>query len=281
MSKPLGLVAASDASPVSGAPRRLAPSWARPSRKWIARLVAWAAVLGLWEVLAAALGPELFPGLGAIVSDGLPQVFELGYHVTLLSSVGQMLLGFGIACGVAIPLGALMGASRVWNDLLQPYAYGIYVTPREALVPLLIIVFGTDVSFRVAIVIIFSAFFPMVNTAEGVRQVVRGPLAEMARSICTSRWRFFTSVLVPGALPYLVAGLRLGLGMAFNGIVIAEIWTSVGAGGALNSLASSRQLPAYFALTGLVAILAILSYSLLGVVEQRLRVRFGQVDVKP
>jgi hypothetical protein len=59
--------------------------------------------------------------------------------------------------------------------------------------------------------------------------------------------------------------------MAFNG----------GAGGALNSLASYRQLPAYFALTGMVALLAIASYSLLGLLERRLRVRFGQVDEQP
>jgi NitT/TauT family transport system permease protein len=281
MTKQVGLVAAGDAPTAPTSSRSSALRWPHASRKWVARLVAWGALLALWEVVAAALGPELFPSLGAVITDGVPQVFEQGYHATLLTSLGQMLLGFGIACGVAIPLGALMGASRIWNDLLQPYAYGLYVTPREALVPVLIIVFGTDVSFRVAIVIIFSAFFPMVNTAEGVREVIHGPLADMSRSICTPPWRFFTSVLVPGALPYLAAGLRLGLGMAFNGIVIAEIWTSVGAGGALNSLASYRQLPAYFALTGMVALLAIASYSLLGLLERRLRVRFGQVDEQP
>jgi ABC-type nitrate/sulfonate/bicarbonate transport system permease component len=190
------------------------------------------------------------------------------------------LLGFLIACVVAIPLGAMMGASRVWNDLLQPYAYGLYVTPREALVPLLIIVLGTELQFRIVIVILFSAFFPMVNAAKGVAEVVHGPLAEMSRSICTSRWRFFASILLPGSLPYLIAGIRLGLGMAFNGIVIAEIWTSTGVGGALNSLASYRQLPAYFALTGMVAVIAIASYSALGVVEARFRVRYGMSDGK-
>lgn len=247
-------------------------------RKPLAWLVAWGTVIVVWQVVAAALGPQLFPGLWSIITDGLPQVFRQDYQSTLLTSMGQMLLGFAIAAGVAIPLGALMGASRIWNDLLQPYAYGLYVTPREALLPLLIILFGTDVSFRVVIVIIFSAFFPLVNTAAGVSEVMRGPLAEMSQSICASRWRFFSSVLVPGALPYLVAGIRLGLGMAFNGIVIAELWTSVGVGGALTSLASYRQLPPYFALAGLVAVLAILSYSLLGMAERRLKVKFGQIE---
>jgi ABC-type nitrate/sulfonate/bicarbonate transport system permease component len=245
-------------------------------RRPLAWLVAWGALLALWQVLAAALGPELLPGLGAIVTQGLPEVLALDYHSTLLTSMSQMLVGFAIAAAVTIPLGALMGASRVWNDLLQPYAYGIYVTPREALLPLLIILFGTDASFRIAIVILFSAFFPLVNTAAGVSEVARGPLAELARSMCTSRWHYFASVLVPGALPYVVAGVRLGLGMAFNGIVIAELWTSVGAGGALTSLASYRQLPEYFALAGLVAVLAITSYSLLGALERHLKVRFGQ-----
>ncbi|MCW2851484.1 MAG: binding-protein-dependent transporter inner rane component [Nocardioides sp.] len=250
------------------------------SRKWLARVAVWCALVVLWQVVADSLGPALFPGLESVGTEGVSQVFRLGYQMTLLESLGQLLLGFLIACVVAIPLGAMMGASRVWNDLLQPYAYGLYVTPREALVPLLIIVLGTELQFRIVIVILFSAFFPMVNAAKGVAEVVHGPLAEMSRSICTSRWRFFASILLPGSLPYLIAGIRLGLGMAFNGIVIAEIWTSTGVGGALNSLASYRQLPAYFALTGMVAVIAIASYSALGVVEARFRVRYGMSDGK-
>lgn len=245
-------------------------------RKPLAWLISWGALFALWEALAAALGPELLPRLGSVLTNGVSGIVELEYPLTVMESMWQMLLGFLIAAAVTIPLGALMGASRIWNDLIEPYALGIYVTPREALLPMLILIFGTDASFRIAIVILFSAYFPLVNTAVGVREVVRGPLAEMARSICTSRWHMFVSVLVPGALPYMVAGLRLGLGMAFNGIVIAELWTSVGAGGALTSLASYRQLPEYFALAGLVAVLAVTSYSLLGLLEQRLRVRFGQ-----
>lgn len=249
---------------------------ARSLRTPLLWLLAWGALFAVWEVVAAALGPELFPSLGSIVSGGVDHVRKLHYDVTLLTTMGQMLLGFAIACAVTIPLGALMGASRVWNDVLQPYAYGVYVTPREALLPLLIILFGTDVSFRVVIVILFAAFFPLVNMAAGVSEVVRGPLAEMSKSVCTSRRHFFTSVLIPGALPYLVAGVRLGLGMAFNGIVIAELWTAVGAGGALKSMAGYRQLPPYFALAGMIAVLAIASYSLLGLLERRLRVRYGQ-----
>lgn len=246
----------------------------RASLLWV---VAWGALFAVWEVVASALGPQLFPGLGAVVTGGLANVVQLGYHITLLTSMAQMLLGFVIVCAVTIPLGALMGASRVWNDILQPYAYGIYVTPRVALLPLLIILFGTDVSFRVVVVILFSAFFPLVNMAAGVSEVVHGPLAQMSRSMCTPRRQFFTSVLVPGALPYLVAGVRLGLGMAFNGIVIAELWTSVGIGDALRSLTSARQLAGYFALAGMVAVLAVLSYSLLGLLERHLKSRFGQL----
>ena len=252
---------------------------ARPwVRIWGARVVIWGALVLAWEIVAASLGPTLFPGLWSVLTDGVRQCFELKYHVTLAQSLSQLLLGFALATGIAIPLGAAMGVSRMWNDLVQPYAYGLYVTPREALVPLLIIVFGTETSFRVTVVVIFATFFPLVNTAQGVAAVVNGPLAEMSRSIRISRWTFFVSILLPGALPYLVAGLRLGLGMAFNGIVIAELWSSVGVGGALVSLAGYRQLPAYFALAGMVAVLAVSSYALLGLAERRLRLRFGMGD---
>jgi ABC-type nitrate/sulfonate/bicarbonate transport system permease component len=263
------------AGPAAGSRRRRRTG----VRKWTARIVVWGTFVAGWELVAHELGPKLFPGLGSVLTDGVREVVGLGYHLTLLDSLGQLLLGFAIACAVAIPLGALMGASRIWNDLLAPYAYGLYVTPREALVPLLIIIFGTDLSFRIVIVIIFSAFFPMVNTARGVAVVINGSLSEMSRSICVPWWRYFPSILLPGALPYLVAGVRLGLGMAFNGIVIAELWTSVGVGGALNTLAGYRQLSAYFALAGMVAALAISTYALLGLLERHLDVRFGRTEV--
>jgi len=105
--------------------------------------------------------------------------------------------------------------------------------------------------------------------------VVNGPLYEMSRSLQISRLRTLSSVLVPGSLPYVIAGIRLGLGMAFNGILIAELWTAYSTGGLLQAMISYHQLPEYFAFAGLIALTAVGSYSLLGVFERRLRRRRG------
>lgn len=243
-------------------------------RKWIGRLVFWGALVIAWQVAAASLGPLLLPGLQVIATAGISEVAREGYYFAFLQTLQQLVIGFGVSCAVAIPLGALVGRSKVWADLLQPYAYGIYVTPKEALLPLLIILFGTDLQFQVAVVVLFSSFFPFINTAAGVAQVDRG-LTEAARSLCTPRWRFFRHVLLPSAMPYVVAGVRLGLGMAFNAMVIAELWIVTGMGGILTSLGDYHRLAPYFALTGLVAAAAIGSYAGLGALERRLRVKQG------
>jgi len=186
-----------------------------------------------------------------------------------------MTIGFAIACAVALPLGALLGASRFWADVLTPYAYGIYMAPRPALLPLLILTFGAGATFGIVMVLLFAVFFPLINTAKGVSDVVNGPLYEMSRSLQISRLRTLSSVLVPGSLPYVIAGIRLGLGMAFNGILLAELWTAYSTGGLLQAMISYHQLPEYFAFAGLIALTAVGSYSLLGVFERRLRRRRG------
>lgn len=269
-----------DASPVTARPTTTRPTapYRAPSgaaRLWAWRIASVVLVLAAWEITAASVGEELLPTIGSVIVDGVPSLWSGGHAAEFGNTLVRMMIGFGIACAIALPAGALMGASRFWNDILTPYAYGIYMAPRPALLPLLILTFGVGTTFGVVMVVLFAVFFPLVNTAKGASEVVNGPLYEMTKSLQVSRTRVLFLVLIPGSLPYVLAGIRLGLGMAFNGILLAELWTAYSTGGLLEAMISYRQLPEYFALAGLIALTAVASYSLLGVFERRVRRQRG------
>lgn len=242
---------------------------------WSLRLGTVAVVLAAWEIMAASVGEDLLPSLGSVVSEGVPALFTEGHAAEFGQTLIRMLIGFAIACAIALPAGALMGASKFWADILTPYAYGIYMAPRPALLPLLILTFGAGATFGIVMVLLFAVFFPLINTAKGVSEVVNGPLYEMTKSLQVSRRRVLFAVLIPGSLPYVLAGIRLGLGMAFNGILLAELWTAYSTGGLLEAMISYHQLPEYFALAGLIGLTAVASYSLFGVFERRVRRKRG------
>lgn len=242
---------------------------------WALRIGALVAVLAGWEAMAASVGEDLLPSIGSVVVDGVPSLISGGHAAEFGRTLVRMMIGFLIACAVALPAGALMGASKIWSDVLAPYAYGIYMAPRPALLPLLILTFGAGATFGIVMVLLFAVFFPLINTAKGASEVVNGPLYEMTRSLQISRVRVVLFVLIPGSLPYVLAGIRLGLGMAFNGILLAELWTAYSTGGLLEAMIAYQQLPEYFALAGLIGLTAVASYSLLGVFERRVRRQRG------
>jgi len=263
------------------ADRASAPSGARSRGRnrrallWTLRIGSIVLVMAVWEATAASVGEDLLPSIRSVVVEGIPALFTEGHAAEFGHTLVRMMIGFVIACAIALPAGALMGASKFWADILTPYAYGIYMAPRPALLPLLILTFGAGATFGIVMVLLFAVFFPLINTAKGVSEVVNGPLYEMAKSLQVSRAKLLFAVLIPGSLPYVLAGIRLGLGMAFNGILLAELWTAYSTGGLLEAMISYHQLPEYFALAGLIGLTAVASYSLFGVFERRVRRKRG------
>lgn len=237
--------------------------------KWALRTLFWGSVVLAWQLFALWKGPFFLPsvpdtvrGVGSFIADG--------HYLTLVGSLKQLLLGFAIACAVGIPVGALMGWSRIFDDLISPYIYTLFVTAKEALLPLLIIVVGTKLEYRISVVVMFAFFFPVINTAAGVRFINRD-LIETARAFCTPRRRMFSEIILPAAAPYVVAGVRLGLGMALKGMIIAELWVTAGTGGLLKNLAAYRELSLYFATAVMIVILAITANELLSALERKLQ----------
>lgn len=240
------------------------------NNRWFLRLVVYGGIAIAFQITAMVQGAFFLPTIPAILG-GMVELFTDGYILVLGPTLQQLVVGFLAVMAIAIPAGALMGRFRLAEDLLAPWVNTIYVTSKESLLPIIILVFGLGFGYRVTVVILFAIFFPVINTAAGVRYVEK-ELRETAEAFATSPWRMFTRIYLPAAAPFIVAGLRMGLAMAIKGMVIAEIWVFIGTGELLGSfILSPRRLDLYYALALMIITVAITLNELLKAAENRLR----------
>jgi NitT/TauT family transport system permease protein len=234
------------------------------------RAICWGGLVVAWELASLQIGDAVLPSLAQIIWEGVPNAIERGYYTVFLTTLLQLGIGFGIACFIAIVLGLIMGRFTVARDMLWPFVNGLYTTPQQALLPLLIIVFGSDLAFRCVIVGLFCFYFPLVNTVVGVQSVDRGYL-EATVAFCTPRRRIVWVLWAPAILPHIIAGIRLAFGMGLTAMILAELWISTGTGFILLDLGNQQELQTYFAVVFAITAFAIAGNDLLGRLEKRLR----------
>jgi len=126
---------------------------------------------------------------------------------------------------VGVPLGLVMGTVRSVGRVMRVYVDLLIALPTAALIPLVILSFGISIASSAVIVFVFSAPFITMNAYGGVRDT-RQRLVEMARAFGASWGKLFTRVIVPSAMPMILAGMRLGLSRAFLGLIVAELLLS-------------------------------------------------------
>ncbi|MDX1746691.1 MAG: ABC transporter permease, partial [Halobacteriales archaeon] len=197
-------------------------------------------LVALYYVAQIWLIPTL-PDPTSIV-EALATQLEQGLIDAIADALRAILLGFVIAVVVGIPLGVLMGVNRVAERLIDPYVNALYVIPYAALVPAFIIWFGTGFTVRLVVTFMFALFPITINTLEGAKTTPIN-LIEVARSFNAGRLFVLKNVVLPHELPYILAGLRLGVGRAVKGLVVAEILISVsGIGGILTQWSAAYRL---------------------------------------
>ncbi len=160
-----------------------------------------------------------------IASMFMKMVQEGALAKDLQVSGTEFVLGYFMAVGVGIPIGVAMGWYQDIDAALQPFVSALYSTPRIALVPLFIIWLGIGVWSKVALVFLVCVFQILISTEAGVHAADES-LIRTARSFGAKDGQIFTSVVLPGAVPFLIAGLRLGLGQAIIGIVVGELYAA-------------------------------------------------------
>ena len=176
-----------------------------------------------WQVASVTglLESRILPAPSAVLSAfwSLSVSGELWHHVKI--SAGRALLGLLVGGGLGLLLGLLNGSSKIASTLLDTTLQMIRNIPALALIPLVILWFGIDESAKLFLVAI-GVFFPIyINTYHGIRSV-DPQLIEMGKSYGLSRWELYKNIILPGAMPSILVGLRFALGLVWVLLIVAE-----------------------------------------------------------
>lgn len=190
------------------------------------RLLPWLVPVGLvtlWQVASALgwLSTRVLPAPLEVIKAAwtLALSGELWTHVKV--SAGRALAGLAIGGGLGLVLGLLTGSVRLFETLLDSTIQMIRNIPALALIPLVILWFGIDETAKLFLISV-SVFFPIyINTFHGIRNVDPG-LIEMARTYGLTRGQLYREVILPGALPSILVGLRFSLGLMWVILIVAE-----------------------------------------------------------
>lgn len=175
-----------------------------------------------------------------------------------------------IAAFVGIFIGGMMGSLRVFGRALDIYVYALAATPRVAFIPMIIVLLGLGVSAKVYIVFLGAVMPVIINTYKGVQQADQN-LIEMARSTGAGQARIVRHIIIPGAMPYILAGLRLSATLGLINTIVAELYTAVsGLGGLLNIYGSSFRMAEYFVVVIILALLGVAVNEGLRLLETRM-----------
>lgn len=219
----------------------------------------------VWELYGRGVDPILLSYPTAILR-AFPALVASGELVThTAQSLRSFGAGFLLAVAVGVPVGLLMGRYRLVEYALDWHVHALYATPRVAMIPLLVLWFGLGLLAKIAIVFL-SAVFPIILAAYSGAKNVSGQLEETARAYGAGRLQIFVKVFLPATVPYVIAGLRLGVGRAIIGMTLAELFTVVSGLGYLlvsyaNSFATDKLFVPIVVLAGLgVALTELLAW---------------------
>jgi sulfonate transport system permease protein len=233
------------------------------------RIVSVVGVLALWQYVGSGIDPVLFTTPSAVAQAGYGMIVSGELWNYLWPSLVIFASGLTIAAVIGVATG--LALARFW---VIDVAFGVYITflysiPAVALVPLIVLWAGFESTAKIIVLFLF-AFFPMaINTYQGVKNV-DPRLIEVGRSFRCSERQLWANIVLPGALPFIVTGLRLAVGRGLIGMVLADQYTAIsGIGYLIVRTAATYQVDKMFVPIVTLGILGITLTALLRVLERR------------
>ncbi|MCL4186689.1 MAG: ABC transporter permease [Rhodobacteraceae bacterium] len=250
--------------------RAIAQARNRRNSKTLAIFLTAVAFLLAWEIVGRLSHPMFMAPASGVVAEFWRGITDPRARLWngFLQTMSVLVPGFLISCALGIVIGVLMGRINAVYRALDPFVTVFYNTPRVALVPILMLWLGIDNTLKTVVVILAAVFPIIVNTLTGVRDI-SSSLTEPARSMGANEAQILRLVIVPAALPFIIAGLKLGLGRALTTVVVAEYFSSIsGLGGLLQSASTSYNMARVFVPAAILALMGILIDALLGWIER-------------
>lgn len=216
-------------------------------------IVAWYAATNFSNI------PEtILPKIGSVVGTGVEMTKSGQLPTDIGISIGRVIKGFAFSAIIGIVLGSFMGMSRTIESLFLPTVTTIRQIPMIAWIPLIILWAGIGEASKVIIIVIAAVFPILINTISGISSTPKG-MIEVSRLYKLSRWKTFMKVYLPHALPQILVGLKLGLGVSWMAVVASElIAASSGIGYRMNearSLMRSDKVIICMIIIGIIGIL--------------------------
>lgn len=183
--------------------------------------------LAIWQVVGTfgIVSPQYISSPSDAASAGWAMVTSGELWANSQRSLYTFAVGFAISIMVGTPLGLAMGWNPTLRQLTEPPIMALYVTPRLALLPVLVVWLGIGAVSTIAVVFVGAVVPVIVNAMAGIRGV-DAKMIQVARSFGTSRFDLFRKVLLPASTPSLLTGVRLGIGRAVLGVVVAEMYAA-------------------------------------------------------
>jgi NitT/TauT family transport system permease protein len=211
-------------------PTFLSYSW------WIAhpvviRVISVVVFLSIWEYFGRRIDPLFLAAPSAIAGAAVEMSTSGELWQALLTTLYPFTVGMLISIFGGIVIGVAMAQWKLFEYILDPFVNAMYSIPRVALVPLIMLWAGLGVSSKIIILVSIAIFPVIINTFAGIRDV-RHSMLEVGHAYCATRSQIFFKIVVPSAIPFLMTGIRLSVGLGIIGIVVAEFFTAqTGLGG--------------------------------------------------
>jgi len=217
--------------------------WYRRNERPVLSVLGVVVFLTLWQIGADAgvVDKLFFSSPTDIAAAGWEEVQKPRFWEDMRVSGWELFVGSAIAMAVSIPLGLVIGWYRRLNFAADPWLNFANALPRAALIPIVVLTAGLGVEMKIVVVFLGGVFTIMVATVEGVRTVERS-LLDVARSFGASQRRIFTSLVIPGTLPFIVSGMRIAVGRVLAGVIIAEFYAQTQGVGVMIYKASNNFL---------------------------------------
>lgn len=212
----------------------LEPEDVSAKRKRRYTIIRWCSIVfafAIWEIFGRQVNPLFmsYPSKIVLAAVSLTQAGVL--QAALLESLRTLVLGYALGAAFGVLAGLAVGRYREVEAAVDWLINALYATPLVALIPLVILWFGLGFQAKLFIVFLFTLFPVLINTSIGVRNVSRS-LIDVGVAFVANEHQIFTKIILPASLPYIMAGLRLGIGRAIIGMVTAEFFTAIsGLGG--------------------------------------------------
>jgi NitT/TauT family transport system permease protein len=220
------------ATGTESSPEPLAPPLRPSSRTWLVRLISIVTILLAWEIIGRHINPLFMSYPTAIGRAAIRLAASGELPRALASSLRTLVIGFFSASLVGMSLGLLIGRYRLVDAASDWLINALYATPLIAIIPLVILWFGLGDPAKLFIISILTVFPVLINTAAGVRNVPRS-LIDVGTAFAANERQIFLKIILPAVVPYVMTGLRLGIGRAIIGMVAAEFFTALTGLGAM------------------------------------------------